>query len=267
MYPSQWGLRETPFRSCHDARYFFESSTHEEALARLHFLVEQHRRLGLLMGDFGSGKSMLLEVFAQRIRHAGRPAATINLLGLEGADLLAELAIQFGLFPERGARVATLWRLVCDRITEYRYQLLDTVILMDDVDQASGELLAQIARLAQLDRSVESRLTIVLAGHRERMNHIGRTLLEMAELRIDIEPWEPADTASYLKRALAQAGCETEVFTASAIERLHEIAQGIPRRVTQLADLALLAGAGRNLPQIDVEVVESVYHELGVIQV
>jgi general secretion pathway protein A len=145
--------------------------------------------------------------------------------------------------------------------------LLDTVVLLDDVDQASRELLAQIARLAQLDRSAESRLTLVLAGHRERMNRIGRTLLEMAELRIDIEPWEPADTASYLKNALEQAGCQAEVFTAAAVERLHQIAQGIPRRVTQLADLSLLAGAGRNLPHIDVEVVESVYHELGVIQV
>jgi type II secretory pathway predicted ATPase ExeA len=48
------------------------------------------------------------------------------------------------------------------------------------------------------------------------------------------------------------------------VDRLHELAHGIPRRVSQLADLALLAGAGRNLDQIDAEVVETVYQELGV---
>jgi general secretion pathway protein A len=267
MYLPQWGLRDTPFRSAYDARYFFESSTHEEACARLHFLVEQHRRLGLLMGDFGSGKSMLLEAFARAVRRGGHPAALIDLVGLQGTDMLAELAIQFGLSPDQGATAASLWRSLADRIVEYRYQLLDTVILLDDADQASHEVLAQITRLAQLERSAEARLTLVLAGRRERMNRVGRALLELAELRIDIEPWEPADTASYLKHALEQAGCQTEVFTASAIERLHQIAQGIPRRVSQLADLSLLAGAGQNLPQIDVAVVESVYHELGVIQV
>jgi general secretion pathway protein A len=108
---------------------------------------------------------------------------------------------------------------------------------------------------------------LVLAGHRERMSRIGRGLLELAELRIDIDPWEAGDTAGYVRHALEQAGCQTELFTASALERLHEIAQGVPRRVSQLADLALLAGAGQNLPQIDANVVDSVYHELGLMQV
>ena len=64
MYASHWGLRESPFRNCLDPHCFYQSPTHEEALARLHFLVEQHRRLGLLLGPDGSGKSLLLEVFA-----------------------------------------------------------------------------------------------------------------------------------------------------------------------------------------------------------
>jgi general secretion pathway protein A len=267
MYLPQWGLHDAPFRSAYDARNFFESSTHEEALARLHFLVEQHRRLGLLMGDFGCGKTMLLEVFARAIRRRGHPAALVELVGLQGSDMLAELAIQFGLAPDRGATAASLWRSLGDRIVEYRYQLLDTVVLLDDADQASQEVLAQITRLAQLDRSAESRLTLVLAGRQERMNRVGRGLLELADLRIDVEPWEPADTARYVKHSLEQAGCQTEVFTASAIERLHQIAQGVPRRVSQLADLSLLAGAGQNLPQIDAGVIDSVYHELGVVQV
>ena len=59
MYQSHWGLRESPFRDGPDPQSFYQSPTHEEALARLHFLVEQHRRLGLLLGPEGSGKSLL----------------------------------------------------------------------------------------------------------------------------------------------------------------------------------------------------------------
>ena len=74
MYQSHWGLRQSPFRSCLDPQSFYQSPTHDEALARLHFLVDEHRRLGLLMGPAGSGKSLLSwRSFARQLRRA-RPA-------------------------------------------------------------------------------------------------------------------------------------------------------------------------------------------------
>ena len=57
MYHSHWGLDEAPFRTDLDPRYFYQSPTHEEALARLHFPVDYRRRLGLSRGEPGSGKS------------------------------------------------------------------------------------------------------------------------------------------------------------------------------------------------------------------
>jgi len=267
MYQSHWGLDETPFRTRLDPRFFHQSPTHEEALARLHFLVDYRRRLGLLIGAQGSGKSLLLEVFAGELRERGLPVAKVNLLGVDRAEMLSALAGEFGLNPGRDVPFASLWRSVANRIIEYRYQQLDTVVLLDDADRAGEEVLVQVARLAQFDCSPESRLTIVLAGRQERISRLGDSLLERAELRIDVEPWEPADTESYLKASLVRAGRETPVFADPAIERLHQLGQGIPRRISQLADLALLAGAGRNLDQIDADTVESVYHELGVIEV
>ncbi|HEY4759151.1 MAG TPA: hypothetical protein VIH42_01085, partial [Thermoguttaceae bacterium] len=64
MYQSHWGLRESPFRGGLVMQLLQRSPTHEEALARLHFLVDNQRRLGLLMGPSGSGKSLVLEAFA-----------------------------------------------------------------------------------------------------------------------------------------------------------------------------------------------------------
>ena len=67
--------------------------------------------------------------------------------------------------------------------------------------------------------------------------------VEMAELRIDVAPWEESDTEDYLRHSLARAGRENPVFDEPAVRRLHELTHGIPRRVSQLANLALLAGA------------------------
>lgn len=267
MYQSHWGLRESPFRSGLDPQLFFQSPTHEEALARLHFLVDRRHRLGLLMGAPGSGKSLLLEVFAEQLRRDGRRVAKVNLLGVEPVEMLNLLAAGLELNRDPSESVGTLWRAVTDRLLEYRYLQLDTVVLLDDADQADRQVLTQVIRPAQQDPSPQARLTIVLAGPRERLGHLGERLLDLAELRIDLEPWEKSDTGDFLKASLARAGRESLVFPDPAVTRLHELSRGIPRRVSQLADLALLAGAGAHLEQIDADVVESVYHELGVIEV
>lgn len=265
MYQSHWGLQESPFRGCLDPHYFYESPTHEEALARLHFLVDGRRRLGLLMGPTGSGKSLLLEVFGRRLRRDGLPVALVSLQGTEPADMLWQLAAGLQLNPDPSTSVAALWRAVTDRIVEYRYQQQATVILLDDVHEAGRQVLAEVTRLAQFDPSPQSQLTIVLAGGREQMGRLGHHLLDLAELRIDVAPWEPIDTKDFISTSMAQAGCRSRVFDEPAVARLHELSHGIPRRVSRLADLALLAGAGAELNQIDAETIESVYHELGVV--
>jgi type II secretory pathway predicted ATPase ExeA len=105
----------------------------------------------------------------------------------------------------------------------------------------------------------------VLAGRLEGMKRLDTHLLDLAELRVDVEPWEQADTEDFVKTSLAQAGQPAGLFAAPAVARLHELSHGIPRRAAQLADLALLAGTGQNLQQIDAGVVEAVYQELATV--
>lgn len=267
MYQSHWGLREMPFRNRLDPRQFFESATHEEGLARLHFLLDQRRRLGVLLGGAGSGKSLLLEVFASQVRQKGYPVVYASLLGLEPTEFLSQLAVQFACNPSRDCSLPTLWQMVLDRISEYRYQQTPTVVLLDDADRAAQAVVLQVTRLAQYDLSPDSLLTIVLTGRQERVGRLGESLLELVELRVDLETWQPNDTEAYVQSSLARAGCKEPAFDSSAVARLHDLAHGIPRRVNQLADLALLAGAGRGLRKIDANTIESVYQELGVIEI
>ncbi|MBN1591112.1 MAG: AAA family ATPase [Pirellulales bacterium] len=265
MYQSHWGLRDTPFRTRLDPSGFYHSPTHEEALARLHFLVGQRRGLGLVTGASGSGKSLLLEVFAEEIRRSGRAVAKTSLLGVETAEMLWQLAAGLGCNPKRSATVGSLWQVLSDRLVEHRYEQLDTVLLLDDADQARRDLLTQVVRLVHLGTAPQSRLTVVLAGQPSRMKHLGSDLLELVELRIDVEPWDQAETEQYVTSSLERVGSNASIFADNAVARLQELTHGVPRHVNQLADLALIAGAGEDLQQIDADVVQSAYDELALV--
>ena len=246
MYQAYWGLGESPFRGNLDPRFFHQGPTQDEALARLHFLVDERRTLGLLLGEAGSGKSQLLEVFAHQLGHVARQPALINVASIDSQEFLWLLVGQLAIEATTKTSPSMLWRALADHITANRYQQIATILLLDDADLARPEVIEQIIRLAQLDASRDARLTIVLAAQPRRLNRLGSRLLELADLRIDLEGWEADDTATFLKRALAEAGRSTPVFSEAALLRLHELASGIPRRVKQLADLALWPGAGGN---------------------
>jgi general secretion pathway protein A len=265
MYLAYWGLAKSPFKGNLDPRAFHQGPAQEEALARLHFLVDQERTLGLLLGAPGSGKSLLLEVFARELGVVNRQTALVSLVGTSRHELLGILAGKLGIENAASLRDFALCRAIEDHLLANRYQQISTILLLDDADEAGPDALDEIARLAQLNQATDARLTIVGAARPSDVHKLGPRILELSELRVDLEGFDADDTAAYLKKALAAAGRSTPIFTEAAVRRLHALTGGLPRRVKQLADLALLAGAGANLPHIEPELVDSVFHELGVV--
>jgi general secretion pathway protein A len=82
------------------------------------------------------------------------------------------------------------------------------------------------------------------------------------DLRIDVLPWTIEDTIGYLQTALVEAGRLEPLFDDGALEALHELAVGVPRQVTKLADYALLAGAAAGVETIDAGIVEAASEEI-----
>jgi general secretion pathway protein A len=200
-------------------------------------------------------------MFASQLRRS-LPVAKLSLLNIEPAEMLWQIAAQWGMNLDPTPSLMVLWRAISDRLIEYRYQQIEAVVLFDDVDQANAQTLQHVTRLACADLSPDARRNVVLAGRKDVLTKLGNRLLDLAELRIDLEPWDVAETGQCVTTLLAQAGRRAPVFAETAVERLHQLSQGIPRRVSQLADLALLAGAGQELQQIDADVVDGVFEAL-----
>jgi len=263
MYEAHWELKNQLFPSGLDPDRFYESPVHEEALARLFFLVEQRRRLGLLLGPGGCGKSLLFHVLARDLRRKGHQVAMIDLLSLDAHEFVWTLADRLGANPKFDAPLFRLWRGVLDRLASNRLQQISTIVLLDDADEAETEVLGNVIRLAQSEWMPTSRLTIVLGVDSARVSLLDPRLIELSELRMELASWDENETTEFLKHAFAQAGRQAPVFSEKALTKLQQLAGGVPRRVIQLADLSLLAGAGENLSEIDDVTIQAVHQELG----
>ncbi len=262
MFQAYWGLHHNPFRNSVDANRLFRTAACDEALARLHFLVEGHWRLGVVLGPSGIGKSLLNAVLAAELRRQSTQVVQLSVRGLEPAEMVWQLATNLGLCPREDQSTARIWRTIADRFAENAYQQIDTVLLFDDIDRATPAMQENLLRLVKSDSAQSTRLSIVSTVNSEACSQLTR-VLPLVDLRVELAPWSFEDTEEYVKTALERAGCKRPIFAKPAIERIHAISRGIPRRINQLAELAILAGAVGELRQVNAQTVETVELELG----
>ena len=237
-----------------------QSASHVEGLARAHFLVDQRKQLGLVVGDSGSGKSTLLSALAQELQRTGRRVALVNLYALSADEMLWQLASQLGLSPQGDATVGQLWREITDSLAAARFEQQHVVLLFDDVDRAQPDVLTSLVRLTKYDPTAAGRQTLVLACRTDRVATLGNSLLELATLRIELASWTHRECEEYLVRRAAAAELTT---TPDAAAQLHELSAGVPRRVGQLLDLAIVA-AQASCGTLDVALFNAVDGQLAV---
>jgi general secretion pathway protein A len=262
MYLDHWGIARSPFGVDLDVAGFYASPAHEEAQARIEFLVSTRRRLGVLLGPTGIGKTLSLYVAAGQLRRTGKVAVLVDALGASVREVLWQLAGQLGTGPRDDDDAARLWRRIASRVKENRFQNIETVMLVDDAGHAGPDLVTQLVRLARLDPSPDSRWTMILTALQPQAARWNASLRELIDLRIDIEPWDESDTIGYVQSSLVDAGRLEPAFTDEAIALLHELSGGVPRQVARLADFALLAGAGAELELIDAETIRAAHAEI-----
>jgi general secretion pathway protein A len=257
-----WGLERWPFHSAATAEQFYPTAGNSEALARIEYLVESRRRLGVLLAESGVGKSLILRVAARQLARRSRSVMLVDVLGESARELLWQIAAGFGASPHEDANPARLWRQISDSVVENRLQQVESVLLVDDVGQAGPDVITHLVRLSRLDASPAACWTILLAAEPAQAARWSDSLRELVDLRIDLDPWATEDTVGYVQTALVEAGRVEPLFEDHALVRLHELAAGVPRRVARLADYALLAGAAANIGTIDVETVEAADDEI-----
>ncbi len=261
-YLRHWKLSRAPFKLGPTGRGIFTGGTIEEALARSDFLVSQEKRLGLVLGPSGVGKTTFLKYFckARKSQFNRENLAMVDLRSADGETVANRILNSFSQFQEGLSPKQDCWSKINDLLYAESAIGHRTVLLFDNLQGHYEDIFHAISQLwnSQMGWSM------LLCLDDDAIVNLPRWFLDQCELRIDLPSWDLGQTADYFEFVLHQAGVEDDIFNGQAITRIQELSEGIPRKIVQIAELALVAGAVRKAERVTSELVDQVCDEFTV---
>ncbi len=264
MYKTYFGLREKPFGKTPDPRFLFMSRGHEEALARLEYAVEE-REIALLTGDVGCGKTTLSRALMDRCGTDRRFVLLFNpRLG----------ALEFLRTVAHGLEIAQPARSKDDLLHQVTGVLYDLYragicpVLVIDEAQTINDLAVfdEIRLLTNYQLDNRNLLSVLIMGQPELRNVLRYQPLEPLRQRIalqyHLQPLSLEETMEYLDFRITAAGGCPGLFTPDAVQAIHELSGGVPRRINAIATNALLVAYGADAAMIDAVIVNEVRDEV-----
>jgi type II secretory pathway predicted ATPase ExeA len=261
VYESYWNLTEKPFMNTPDSRFIYFSHQHEEALTRMLYAITEDKGAMLLTGDYGCGKTLLSRTLLEQLDPDRYDMAILPQPNLKPEELLQEILSQFGYTAPASANKTDLLNLFQTCLTENERAGRKTIILVDEAQMVNNPAtLEEIRVLLNYQRNGSFLLTLFLLGQPELLDTLeGLPQLDQRlSIRYHLGPLSEEDSRSYLRHRLKTAKNRHELFESKAEALLIKAAEGIPRKLNNLADMALLVGFGMQVPLIDTEIMRKV---------
>lgn len=265
MFEDYYGLKTKPFSKTPDPKFLFLSRSHEEALARLQYAVEE-KDMAVLTGEVGCGKTTL----------------TRALMDLLGPQYNVVNIINPRLSPSQFLRTVAM-RMEIDIPTSHKADLLDDiykkvykdyergvshVIIIDEAHLIpTRDTFEEIRLLTNFQLDYVNLISLILVGQpdlRRRLNH--KTYLPFRQrigLFAHLGPIGLDEIKEYVEFRLKTSGRDDVLFTEGALASLHRNSGGIPRVINSVATTALLDGFAREVTIIDEPLIEEASKEMG----
>ncbi|HTP40066.1 MAG TPA: AAA family ATPase, partial [Steroidobacteraceae bacterium] len=133
------------------------------------------------------------------------------------------------------------------------------VLIVDEAQNLSPELLEQIRLLTNLETETQKLLQIILIGQPELRELLARNdlrqLAQRVTARYHLDPLSREETAAYVRHRLRVAGATADIFTPQALREVYQRSGGVPRVINILCDRALLAAYTTDRHQVSAHLV------------
>lgn len=254
MYLAHFGLNQSPFGITPNPSFFFSGSKRGEILDALLYAVVNGEGIVKVTGEVGCGKTMLCRMLEDMLPHNVEVLYLVNPT-LTREQVLYTIAGELNLTTE-GKRVDEIIRMLHSDLIAKHVAGKQVVLLVEEAQAMPLDTLEEIRLFSNLETAHHKLMQIVLFGQPELDEHLNLACMRQLKERIThsfkVPPLTTTDIPEYLMFRLRTAGYRgPDVFNQSAIKLIGKVSEGIIRRVSILADKALLAAFAENSHAIE----------------
>lgn len=244
IYLDHFGLSEAPFKITPHTEFFFAGANRGETLEALIYAITSGEGIVKVVGEVGSGKTMLCRVLMERLP---KTVETIYLAvpSLTRDEMLAVIADDLGI-ETQGAHTTKLVRALQARLIDIHAEGKQVVALIDEAHAMPMETLEEIRLLSNLETSQHKLMQIVLFGQPELDQHLSQPHMRQLRERIthafNLLPLPARDIRDYLNFRMRAAGYKgPDLFNKDTLDLITDASEGLTRRINIYADKTLLA--------------------------
>jgi type II secretory pathway predicted ATPase ExeA len=259
-----WGAAEPPFSET--TQGLFETPELLGLIEQLDQLLRMHAS-GVLAGQNGTGKSLLLDALVERLSEKEFMTVKLSHASVTGPDLLRSLCRAYGLEPamRRSDNVHQLLR--------YWQGLggVHPVVVLDEAQELQSHALEEV-RLLCADRARligkgrTAAFSLLLCGDQDLLPTlqmgVHKALRSRLGFALSTTPFSEEQSAKYVMFRWNQVGVRSCPFDAQALTLLHQATDGIARTINQLGGLATAAAARAKDSIVSGQHIQQALHQL-----
>jgi general secretion pathway protein A len=263
MYESFFGLTERPFTLRPDPAFLYLSPQHSLALSMLEFSLTGQAGFVVVTGEIGSGKTTLIRHF---LKHEDSKA-TIGVISNTHADFgdILQWVFQALSIKTRSSKRSNRYQAFTAYLAEQHGAGRQVVLIVDEAQNLSIPALEDLRLLSNIDIDRDHMLQIILAGQPELMEKLQRPELRQFAQRISVHYHLSSltyrESCAYIRHRLAVAGAAREIFDSWAMASIYYFADGVPRVMNSICDMAMVYAYAAGKPLVDIHTVFSVVQD------
>ena len=253
MYLNYFGFSKEPFKITPDPDFFFAGANRGAVLEALRYAVVRGEGIVKVVGEVGSGKTMLCRMLERELPD---PCEVVYLANprLSPDEILGAVMFELGLSSETDGKLGTMRKLT-EKLLEMHGHGRQVIVFIEEAQAMPLETLEEIRLLSNLETSCDKLLQIVLFGQPELDEklsaHEARQLRERITYTFDLNPLTRTELRDYVESRVRASGYRgAQLFSRGALAQLARYADGLLRRTNVLADKALLAAYADGQQQV-----------------
>jgi MSHA biogenesis protein MshM len=249
MYLYHFGLAELPFTLTPNTDFYLPMAMHSEALAVLTTALKTGEGFIKVIGEVGTGKTLLCRKLLNELPHHFVSAYIPNPY-LNPDELRRAVAVELGVKQAQRMSLQLLTQRIQSRLLELHAMGHSVVLILDEAQALPTESLEALRLFTNLETEKRKLLQVVLFAQPELDSRIATTEFRQLRQRITfsykLRAMNVKEVQQYIHHRLLVAGYRgADLFPSRVCKKIATLSQGVPRIVNVLCHKMLMLAYGQ----------------------